>query len=124
MLAIITGKQYTDLARIKLSAIAPYKSLTSLTSLAIEECKDSENARGLRHYLTEVRRQEQRPATTAGKDKWDAWAKAILKTHTAFQLLTPLRQGPYGVDALSERIEQALTREGLVQLQPGCACCR
>ncbi|RCV89071.1 exodeoxyribonuclease V subunit alpha [Vreelandella rituensis] len=111
-LAIITGKQYTDLARIKLSASAPYKALTSL---AIEGRKDSEDARGLRHYLTEVRRQEQRPAATAGKDTWDAWAKAILKAHTAFQLLTPLRQGPYGVNALNERIEQALTHEGLVQ---------
>jgi exodeoxyribonuclease V alpha subunit len=109
-LNIIDDASHNDLHHITLSANSPYPALTAL---AIEGQENRENARGLRHYLERIQ-QGPRPDTTASKAHWDAWAKTILEAHTAFQLLTPLRQGPYGVKVLNERIEQALIRANLI----------
>ncbi|MGM0855882.1 MAG: exodeoxyribonuclease V subunit alpha [Pseudomonadota bacterium] len=110
-LSILQDKAYSDLARMELPAKAPY---SKLTTLAVEGRNDDENAQGLRHYLQHIHCQETRPDVVASKASWDTWAKEILDAHTAFQLLTPLRQGPYGVEAINERIEQALVRENLI----------
>ncbi|GAA3892944.1 exodeoxyribonuclease V subunit alpha [Halomonas cibimaris] len=67
---------------------------------------------GYRHYLGGI--SAERPAAGAAKADWDRWAAGVLKAHAQFQLLTPLRTGPYGVDALNPRIEQALARAGLI----------
>lgn len=53
-----------------------------------------------------------RPAADAERAEWDAWATAILETAGQFQMLTPLRRGPFGADALNQQIEQALARTG------------
>ncbi|MDN3562413.1 exodeoxyribonuclease V subunit alpha [Vreelandella neptunia] len=110
-LKVIKDQTYTDLTHIKLSTKAPYPKLTAL---AVAGRKDNASALGLSHYLQRIHRQETRPAISAGKARWDAWAADILDAHTAFQLLTPLRQGPWGVEALNERIEQALMRDNLI----------
>jgi len=110
-LSIIQDTTYTDLAHIKLLTKAPYPKLTTL---AVKGRKDNASALGLGHYLQRLDPQKTRPAINTGKVSWDAWAAEILKAHTAFQLLTPLRQGPWGVDALNERIEQALIRADLI----------
>jgi exodeoxyribonuclease V alpha subunit len=39
-----------------------------------------------------------RPAADAERAEWDAWATAILETAGQFQMLTPLRRGPFGAD--------------------------
>lgn len=110
-LKIIKDQTYIDLAHIKLSTKTPYPKLTAL---AVAGHKDNASALGLSHYLQRIHRQETRPAVSAGKARWDAWAADILDAHTAFQLLTPLRQGSWGVEALNERIEQALMRDNLI----------
>lgn len=51
-------------------------------------------------------------AATLGKDssnaQWDALARKVLQNFDRFQVLSAMRKGPFGVDALNEQIEQAL----------------
>ncbi|QIK38351.1 exodeoxyribonuclease V subunit alpha [Caldichromatium japonicum] len=49
-----------------------------------------------------------RPADNAEPAAFDHWARAVLKAHSAFQLLTPVRQGPWGVEGLNRRIQRLL----------------
>lgn len=60
-----------------------------------------------------------RPCLDADRAEWDEYASMILDSESGFQLLTPLRRGPFGADALNQQIEQALTRGG--RLAPGAA---
>ncbi|WP_346798069.1 exodeoxyribonuclease V subunit alpha [Halomonas sp. Bachu 37] len=91
--------------------------------------RQQENAWGYRYYLHAIRPQPgtsetkhlehespliRRPTSEADREAWDRWAAHVLKAHTEFQLLTPLRNGHYGVEALNLRIEQALARAGLI----------
>lgn len=68
---------------------------------------------GYRHYLT-LMRQDQ-PAADAGRDAWDAHAARVLEAFNAFQILCPLREGPWGVDQLNARIARQLMQTGLIR---------
>lgn len=73
--------------------------------------------RGYVHYLQVMR--AQRPSLQAGGDAWDAWAAGVLAAFDSFQLLCAVRKGPWGVEALNERIAQALQRQGLLEQDHG-----
>ena len=115
---------YPDVQRIAL----PRRNERRLVTLALEG-KGQENAWGYRLYLHAIRARSgtpesaaldgadallPRPALGASKAEWDRWAAGILKAHTQFQLLTPLRNGHHGVESLNQRIEQALARAELI----------
>jgi len=51
---------------------------------------------------------EQRPTGTSNREKLDAWALKIFESHRQFQLLTAVRSGPWGVDALNQLTLNAL----------------
>ncbi|MFP4075003.1 MAG: exodeoxyribonuclease V subunit alpha [Halochromatium sp.] len=53
-------------------------------------------------YLRVMR--DQCPPAEAGRTAFDAWAWAVLQAQKGFQLLTPLRQGAWGVEGLNARI--------------------
>jgi exodeoxyribonuclease V alpha subunit len=53
---------------------------------------------------------EQRPPDDADLAAFDDWARAVLKAQAGFQLLTPLRQGPWGVEGLNRRIQRLLSQ--------------
>ena len=53
---------------------------------------------------------EQRPPDAAAPEAFDDWARAVLKAQAGFQLLTPLRQGPWGVEGLNRRIQHLLSQ--------------
>ena len=103
-------------------------NLSGLIALALEG-RQAEGARGYRHYLSAIAAEglagEVHPLQAAGllvrpqpdapRDDWNGWALAILKAHSQFQLLTPLRSGSYGVVELNQRIERGLAREGLIE---------
>jgi len=72
---------------------------------------------GYRHYLTLM--QKKQPASDAGRDAWDAYAALVLEAFNAFQILCPLREGPWGVDQLNERIARQLLRAGLIRRGEG-----
>ncbi|WP_416885222.1 exodeoxyribonuclease V subunit alpha [Marinospirillum sp.] len=52
---------------------------------------------------------EQRPTGTATRQELDAWALKIFESHRQFQLLTAVRRGPWGVDALNQLTLSALS---------------
>lgn len=65
--------------------------------------------RGLKAYLAVV---AAAPVSDADLGCWQAWAVRALAAHEGFQLLTPLRDGPWGVTALNRRIENWLAEAG------------
>ncbi|WP_066458097.1 exodeoxyribonuclease V subunit alpha [Castellaniella caeni] len=67
---------------------------------------------GIARLLDEMR--ATRPAAQADAGGIDAWAHALLRRQGRQQLLTPLRQGPDGIEGLNERVIRQLRRQGLV----------
>ncbi|MBK1646775.1 exodeoxyribonuclease V subunit alpha [Thiocapsa imhoffii] len=61
---------------------------------------------------------DQAPRADADQAQVDDWARRILKAQQAFQLLTPLRQGPWGVEGLNARIITWLQGAGLLDPPP------
>jgi exodeoxyribonuclease V alpha subunit len=58
-------------------------------------------------YLTVMR--EAAPLATADQAALDAWAGQVLAAQKGFQVLTPLRQGPWGVEGLNQRFIEILS---------------
>ncbi|WP_299310411.1 exodeoxyribonuclease V subunit alpha, partial [uncultured Halomonas sp.] len=127
-LKVLDDSAYPDVQRIALPRSGSSRAERRLLPLALEG-RGAENAWGYRLYLNAIQPRPDspesqtlaaeehllpRPAIGASKADWDRWAAGILKAHTQFQLLTPLRNGHHGVEALNQRIEQALARAGLI----------
>lgn len=130
-LTILDDDTCPDVQRLALPPRHSSRPERQLLRLVLEGRGES-NAWGYRLYLNAIRPQSerpespeskalleaggllQRPDTAASQTEWDRWAARILKAHTQFQLLTPLRNGHYGVESLNQRIEQALVRAGLI----------
>jgi exodeoxyribonuclease V alpha subunit len=49
----------------------------------------------------------------------DAWFQAVLEIFGRFQLLSPLRKGPWGVEGLNQKTAQILFNAGLISRQEG-----
>lgn len=49
----------------------------------------------------------------------DAWLQAVLDAFGRFQLLSPLRKGPWGVEGLNQKTAQILFNAGLISRQEG-----
>jgi exodeoxyribonuclease V alpha subunit len=67
---------------------------------------------GYANYLRVMR--ERAPGPEADQAALDDWALAVLQAHGAFQLLTTLRHGQWGVDGLNRRVAQLLRDQGLI----------
>lgn len=76
-----------------------------------------DTAHGYRHYLEQLR--HQRPPVDAGDHAHDEWARNTLQAFNRFQLLCALRQGPFGVEGLNQRIAEALQARGLIDTSLG-----
>jgi exodeoxyribonuclease V alpha subunit len=48
-----------------------------------------------------------------------AWLQAVLDAFGRFQLLSPLRKGPWGVEGLNQKVSQILFKSGLISRQEG-----
>jgi len=72
---------------------------------------------GYRHYLTIL--SETRPASTAGQEAIDDWARRVLRAHGEFQVLCALRHGPWGVAGLNQRIARGLCAAALIPASAG-----
>lgn len=57
---------------------------------------------------------DQAPGNGTDRAAIDRWAEDILQAQKAFQLLTPLRQGPLGVEGLNQRIIDLLKAAALL----------
>lgn len=92
--AALKGR-YEDVSGYPLSEPEDYQQL-------LDACVE-----GYRDYLAQV---------ATGTD-----AAAVLEAFGRFQVLCALREGPFGVAGLNERIENALQRAGLIRRNPGPA---
>ncbi len=72
---------------------------------------------GYRGYLAVMRDTD--PGDAADPPALDAWARSVLEAYGGFQLLTALRQGPWGVEGLNRRIVEVLRRGASAPLGPG-----
>ncbi|CAM3594033.1 RecBCD enzyme subunit RecD [Bordetella sputigena] len=78
---------------------------------------DHHGPHGYARYLRLMR--ARRPAAGAGQEDLDAWARQVLAAHGAFQLLTTLRHGDWGVEGLNRRVTRLLHDHGLIDATDG-----
>ncbi|MBT8341397.1 MAG: exodeoxyribonuclease V subunit alpha, partial [Desulfatitalea sp.] len=73
----------------------------------------SDGHAGYRAYLQHVQ------AGPRDDESEDAWLQAVLDAFGRFQLLSPLRKGPWGVEGLNQKTAQILFNAGLISRQEG-----
>ncbi|ARP84951.1 exodeoxyribonuclease V subunit alpha [Bordetella genomosp. 9] len=78
---------------------------------------DAQGPHGYAYYLRTMR--ARMPAPGADASALDEWARAVLRAHGAFQLLTTLRHGDWGVAGLNRRIARLLHDRGLIEATEG-----
>ena len=71
---------------------------------------------GYRTYLETMRARD--PGDAASQAELDQWAREVIESHGGFQLLTALRQGPWGVEGLNRRVVEILSRGADPLLRP------
>jgi len=74
--------------------------------------EDGARPAGHARYLLRIL--EEDPGDQADPDAVSAWAARVLEAQRGFQLLCPLRHGPWGVQQLNRRVEASLRAEGLI----------
>lgn len=72
---------------------------------------------GYGHYLHLM--QQHGLTADSPREAWDELARSVLTAFGEFQLLCALRKGPWGVEALNERIAQHLVAQGLLPRAEG-----
>jgi exodeoxyribonuclease V alpha subunit len=72
---------------------------------------------GYAHYLRVLRARMPEPG--AHQDNLDEWASLVLRAHGAFQLLTTLRHGRWGVEGLNRRVAALLREHRLIDSADG-----
>jgi exodeoxyribonuclease V alpha subunit len=72
------------------------------------DCSDADDTelrdlcrQGFRRYWQAI---QKRPPADASDALADTWAREVLSAYSSFQLLTPVRDGDFGVDGLNERV--------------------
>jgi exodeoxyribonuclease V alpha subunit len=104
-LAILSdSEKYRDLGHLVLShpADKQLKQLVSANAGALADGKP-ERLQGYGHYLEIINKK--RPMDN---DHYPHWAKQVLDAFDTFQVLCAVREGPWGVAGLNQRLEQWL----------------
>ena len=73
---------------------------------------------GYRSYLRTIGRHRPPPGTPIDDSRWAQWASTVLRSFEDFQLLCAVRQGPWGVQGLNERVQRVLGNAGLIDSHP------
>lgn len=122
---------HSDIARLDLSENGsangsdPAASASPWHSLVVDGAGGTggtEGPSGYRHYLECLARLQ--PAADADSDPgddtvWDQWARDVLQAFGQFQVLCAVRNGPWGVEGLNDRIARLLRRDGLIPATQG-----
>lgn len=101
---------HADIQRHDLSGLEDAR----LAALLLGDAADG--TPGIADYLRMIH--DERPALTADRPAFDAWARAVLQAQGRFQLLCALRSGPFGVEGMNRRIEALLAERGLIDIDP------
>lgn len=96
-----TSKQFQDIALLQNLATQPDESHMALFEQLQLLCQQ-----GFSAYWKIILARPEKNCTVAEQD---AWARAVLKAYQGFQLLTPVREGPFGVTGLNSLVQNALT---------------
>ena len=104
----VWAHRYADLFRYDLQNLDDGR----LESILLGLSSDENTPQGFASYLGVVR--NERPEIDADKTNFDIWAAEALKTHGKFQLLCALRNGPFGVSGMNQRIEALLNKHQLI----------
>lgn len=105
----VWAHRYADLFRHDLPTLDDGRLESILLGLSREE----NTPQGFASYLGVVC--SERPEIDADKTDFDIWAANVLKAHGKFQLLCALRNGPFGVSGMNQRIEALLNKHQLIQ---------
>ncbi|MEA3641845.1 MAG: exodeoxyribonuclease V subunit alpha [Lamprobacter sp.] len=103
VLALFEAKQQPALGVIEAQVLADPED-AALTRL-MTEAYGAEDS-----FLGQLR--DQAPSADADQAAFDQWAAEILQAQKRFQLLTPLRQGVWGVEGLNQRVIALLRQRG------------
>lgn len=98
---LLTTSTFSDIAVLQNTASVQDESHTALFEQLQQLCQQGFNA-----YWQVILA---RPAKNCTLAEQDAWARAVLKAYQSFQLLTPVREGPFGVKGLNHLVQNALT---------------
>lgn len=100
---------YSDLFRYDL----PNIEHSRLEGILLGQSEEQDTPQGVAGYLNVVGKM--RPPLDADKAAFDQWAGEVLKAQGRFQLLCALRNGPFGVSGMNQRIEALLARRQLIE---------
>ncbi|WP_397450052.1 exodeoxyribonuclease V subunit alpha [Pseudomonas sp. NA-150] len=106
--ALLNARNYKDVHALSLKG----EQDRSLERLLLEGLGDG--PQGYRHYLGVLAQQRPADETALEDSQWTQWAHAVLQAFDAFQLLCAVRKGPWGVEALNQRITHALFNARLI----------
>jgi exodeoxyribonuclease V alpha subunit len=105
----VWDQDFSDIARLAISSTDDHR----FARLVLDGAPSKNVRVGYRTYLQCVQ---------AGPGEYksdDAWFQAVLKAFGRFQLLSPLRKGPWGVEGLNQKTAQILFKAGLIRRQEG-----
>lgn len=97
--------QWPDLHRLRLRGEED-PALADLVVDGVPVNAEGKGAPGYRHYLTVATREY--PGDCATPEALDNWAASVLLAFSEVQLLCAVRSGPWGVEALNQRIARHL----------------
>lgn len=125
---------HADIARVDLSGTAPgqppataldqasappdpARTWRTLVVDGAGAATEADGPLGYRHYLECLQRLH--PPPDADAPAWDLWARTVLHAFGQFQVLCAVRQGPWGVEGLNDRIARQLHHDGLIPATQG-----
>ncbi|MGD9009002.1 MAG: exodeoxyribonuclease V subunit alpha, partial [Desulfobacteraceae bacterium] len=102
-------QDFNDIARLAISSTDDQR----FARLVLDGAPSKHIRAGYRAYLECVQ------AGPGEYESDDAWFQAVLEAFGRFQLLSPLRKGPWGVEGLNKKTAQILFKAGLIRRQEG-----
>lgn len=108
-IAAIWQQDFHDLYRYDLPDLTDKR----LQAILFGQMPQQNHPPGIIDYLHIIKTAH--PPLEADKAAFDAWAQQILQTHSHFQLLCVLRDGPFGVSGLNHHIETLLANQQMIQ---------
>lgn len=94
------GSPYQDIRLIHCSDSEDSEQQQQLISALQQLCQQ-----GFAAYSQAIKA---RPAVNCSSEERDSWARRVLSAYQGFQLLTPVREGPFGVTGLNALVQQTL----------------
>lgn len=93
---VLQDDGYQDVASLSVQTQSKELDIEGLRALCVK---------GFAQYLQTIR---ERPSAQDGEATVNEWAQQVLKSYASFQLLSPIREGDFGVEGLNQQVESWL----------------